>query len=43
MSDLRYEIVRALYKQGVFTRVEPAYAAADAVIQVLTEHGDDVE
>lgn len=35
MSNLQCEIVRALYTQAVFNRVESAYAAADAVIEAL--------
>lgn len=35
MSKLQYEIVRALYTQAVFNRVESAYDAADAVINAL--------
>lgn len=35
MTDLRYNIIRALYRQGVFKRVTQAYDAADAVIATL--------
>lgn len=43
MSDMQYEIVRALYKQGVFKRVDGALAAADAVIEALGLQDKDLE
>lgn len=35
MSNLQYNIIRALYNQAAFSKVDKAYEAANAVIDVL--------
>lgn len=42
MTDLRYDIIRALYKQGVFRGVDSATAAADAVLEAIGVDDPDI-